>query len=166
MLPELLKNHNMYRYEISNYGKINTQSKHNLRYWTCLPYIGLGLGAASYYPINTVDIKTDYIRENNTRDFCKYLNLKFDGEKEIIPLDEQMKEFMMLGFRCISGPDRNSFKNRFQLDYLDVFKKELCYLKSKGLIEVDTSAKLTKKGYDFANEVFREFVWFLFIYLT
>ena len=158
LLPDLLKKYNMFRYEISNYGKNNTQSKHNLRYWRCLPYIGFGLGAASYYPLNKEESKSDYIRESNTRDFKNYLNLDFNGDKEILSLKEQMKEYMMLGFRCVSGPDRKSFIDRFGKDYIDIFNKELNKLISKGLITVDYSAKLTDKGLDFANEVFREFV--------
>ncbi len=157
-MPEILKKHDMFRYEISNYGKIDTQSRHNLRYWKCLPYIGLGLGAASYYPTNKEERNSDYIRESNTRNLKNYINKNFVGECEIISLNEQMKEFMMLGFRCATGPDRRSFFNRFNIDYFDIFKEQLEFLKSKGLISLEDSAKLTEKGYDFANEVFREFV--------
>lgn len=155
-MSDLLNKYNLFRYEISNYSKPNDQSKHNLRYWNCLPYIGLGLGAASYYP--THNINSEYIRESNTRDFHDYLNLRYQGEKEEISLNEQMKEFMMLGFRCVNGPDRVSFNKRFNIDYIEVFKNELNLLESKGLITIENSAKLTKKGFDFANEVFREFV--------
>ncbi len=36
-------------YEISNYGKIGCESRHNLMYWTGdKPYLAFGCGAASY----------------------------------------------------------------------------------------------------------------------
>ena len=37
------------QYEISNWAKPGHECKHNLVYWECEPYIGLGLGAHSLY---------------------------------------------------------------------------------------------------------------------
>ena len=37
------------RYEISNYAKEGFACRHNLGYWDGVPYLGLGLGASSYY---------------------------------------------------------------------------------------------------------------------
>lgn len=49
------------RYEISNYARSGYECRHNLGYWTGVPYLGLGLGAASYYEgkrfRNTYDMK-------------------------------------------------------------------------------------------------------------
>lgn len=157
-IPKFIKEHSMRMYEISNFSRIGCESRHNLKYWKCLPYIGFGLGAASYYPVDSTDKNSDYIRETNTRKFIDYNNKYYLGEKEIIDKEEQMKEFMMLGFRCVSGPNKNTFKSRFGCDYADVFKEQLERLSEKGLIVFNRAAKLTKKGYDFANEVFREFV--------
>ena len=36
------------RYEISNYAKPGRECRHNIGYWTGVPYLGLGLGASSY----------------------------------------------------------------------------------------------------------------------
>lgn len=156
--PSLVKEYNLSRYEISNYARLDTKSVHNLKYWNCLPYIGIGLGAASYYPLNKHNLSTEYIRQTNTVNFKDYLEFFFDGEKEIITLEEQMYEYMMLGFRKIKGPEPEAFKKRFGCCYLEKFRDKLTLLESKGLITVGHSAKLTEKGYDYANEVFREFI--------
>ena len=36
------------RYEISNFAKAGFESRHNLKYWQCLPYIGLGAAALGF----------------------------------------------------------------------------------------------------------------------
>ena len=157
-IPKLLRDYHLSQYEISNYARLDTMSKHNLKYWKCLPYIGFGLGAASYYPLNKDNNYTEYIRESNTKNFTDYLQFYFNGEKEIIDFNEQMYEFMMLGFRQTKGPDPRAFTKRFGCLYTEVFKEKLKKLAEKGLIILTTSAKLSPKGFDYANEVFREFV--------
>ncbi|TGL75509.1 radical SAM family heme chaperone HemW [Leptospira jelokensis] len=44
-LPELMKSHGYRWYEVSNYAKPGFESKHNLKYWTFEPYLGIGPGA-------------------------------------------------------------------------------------------------------------------------
>ena len=157
-IPKLLRDYHLSQYEISNYARLDTMSRHNLKYWKCLPYVGFGLGAASYYPLNKENDHTEYIRESNTKNFTDYLQFYFNGEKEIIFFKEQMYEFMMLGFRQTKGPDPVAFKKRFGCLYTEVFKEKLEKLAAKDLIILKTSAKLSPKGFDYANEVFREFV--------
>ena len=82
-----------------------------------------------------------------------YVFLSSDTLKDLI-----IYKYMMLGFRLLSGPDRAGFIKRFGLDYSEYFNEILCNLKNKGLICFDNNAKLTSKGLDFANEVFREFI--------
>ena len=49
MTVEKLKEFGFDRYEISNYAKPGFESRHNLIYWHCGEYIGLGAGAHSYF---------------------------------------------------------------------------------------------------------------------
>ena len=44
-----LAEHGYHRYEISNYAKKGFESRHNSGYWTGHPYLGFGIGAASFY---------------------------------------------------------------------------------------------------------------------
>ena len=149
----------MLQYEISNYAKKCNKSKHNLKYWEGKPYIGFGLGATSYYPDDIENEKGSYIREKNTEDFKDYIMGCGKSEYEVLNLNTQMREFMMMGFRKIHGPSLKDFEERFGCSYFDMFAKQLKELKKQGLIEsTKKSVKLTKKGLDYANEVFREFV--------
>ena len=157
-VSSLAKEYYLSQYEISNYARSDTKSVHNMKYWKCLPYIGLGLGAASYYPADKNNPQGDYIRASNTRVLSDYNEFYFTGESEIISVEEQMNEYMMLGFRKITGPDCRVFKKRFGCWYHDKFKDKLEMLASKGLINFNKNARLTEKGLDYANDVFREFV--------
>lgn len=44
-LPELMEKKGYRWYEVSNYAKLGFESKHNLKYWTFEPYLGIGPGA-------------------------------------------------------------------------------------------------------------------------
>ena len=46
---QILARHGYHRYEISNYAKDGFESRHNSGYWTGREYLGLGLGASSYF---------------------------------------------------------------------------------------------------------------------
>ena len=45
---EYLENKGFCHYEISNFSKGDPQSRHNLKYWKCEEYLGLGPSAHSY----------------------------------------------------------------------------------------------------------------------
>ena len=75
-----------------------------------------------------------------------------------------MNEFMLLGFRLTKGPDPKMFYKRFNKFYHIIYKEVLDKLERLGLIQISNvkgkfiSYCLTGKGYDFANQVFMEFV--------
>ena len=43
-----LKDKGYNQYEISNYSKEGKECRHNIIYWQCENYLGLGAGAAGY----------------------------------------------------------------------------------------------------------------------
>lgn len=61
------------RYEISNYAKPGFKCRHNVGYWTEVPYLGLGLGASSFMW---------NCRFSNVSDMDTYMNLDFTGSME------------------------------------------------------------------------------------
>ena len=142
-------------YEISNFAKPGRECAHNLKYWRQEEYLGVGLGAASFL---------DGMRFANGDDLGKYI--AYDGncgtrEKNELSEDELRKEFMMLGFRMLQGPDFSLFEEKFRLRPEKCFGEALVRLTGDGFItplEEKRGFALTEKGLHFANSVFREFL--------
>ena len=144
-------------YEISNFAKPGYYAKHNLDCWSQKEYLGFGLSASSY---------ENNTRYSNIKDLSKYIkNIESNNCKKNIIVEEkqdveaQMKEYMMLGFRKILGVDITKFEKKFGVNPLVKYKDVLEKLLVEQLIEYSAEyLRLSKKGIDFANMVFKEFV--------
>lgn len=139
------------RYEISNYAMPGYESRHNLKYWSCDEYIGIGVAAASY---------TDGVRRSNTNNLKDYISGSYHGDaREVLANNDKMGEFMMLGLRKISGVSDKEFEKRFGCSMEYVYKKQLERFIKLGAIEYeDGRCRLTERGLDVANAVMCEFV--------
>lgn len=157
LAKRILEENKYIQYEISNFCKSGFQSKHNLDCWEQKEYIGYGVAAHSYL---------DKERFSNVNDINKYIeNIKSDNIIKNYIIEErqnkyqEMQEFMMLGLRKLDGINISKFKQKFIENPLYIFRKELNKLVEADLIEVDgDNIKLSKKGLDFANLVWEEFI--------
>ena len=136
-------------YEISNFARKTEDeskpvaSRHNQKYWSFAPYIGLGPAAHSFIePMrywNTSDINT-YISETE----AGRLPL---AEKETLTTEQLIIESVYLGLRQISGIDLLWFNHRFGLDFHSIFKQVIEELTTEGLITIsDTHCSLSHRG--------------------
>lgn len=152
---KILEKNGFKQYEISNFAKKGYESKHNLDCWNQEEYAGMGLAAHSYINrkrFSNIDNIDKYIENKNNLSENVVLNESQNKE-------EQAKEFMMIGLRKIDGISISEFERKFRINPLFYFRFEISNLTEKDLIEVDLDRiKLTKKGLDFANIVFEEFV--------
>lgn len=148
---EALKEKGFMRYEISNYAKKGFESKHNLKYWDCDEYIGIGLGAHSY-----IDGK----RFSNTENLASYLkgdDIHQSGE--ILTREDMIGEFMMLGLRKTDGINRDEFIKRFGIELEVIYKDAIDRFVKLGLMELkENCCLLTERGLDLYNTVACEFV--------
>ncbi len=154
---KMLENTGYIHYEISNFAKKGFESKHNLSCWNGEEYIGVGVAAHSY---------TNNVRYSNIGDIEEYIN-NFENGKAIDNFvfhekqtnESKMKDYMILGLRKIEGINIDIFKNKFLQNPLYLFRKELEQLINEKLLIVDGNyIKLTDKGLDLANLVWKEFV--------
>ena len=168
-------------YEISNFAEKGKESKHNINCWLQKEYIGIGVAAHSYLNnirySNCVDIEKyinniyeqsntdiwDFIIKNDNRNFLINDNLQVVESiyqvNEIQRLEDQKKEYMLLGLRKIKGVEISKFKERYIDNPIFLYKNELDKLSKENLIQIDGNyIKLTNRGLDFANLVWEEFV--------
>lgn len=141
-------------YEISNFAIDGKYSKHNMNCWEQKEYIGFGVSAHSY--INKK-------RFSNTESLNEYLSEDYKKIKilqEVQNIEDEQKEYMLLGLRKIDGIKISKFKEKFNgQNPIFLFKKELDKLVKQELLQVDLdNIKLTRKGLDLANLVWEEFV--------
>lgn len=142
-----LKESGYCHYEISNYAKAGYESIHNLKYWNKEEYIGVGMGATSY--LNST-------RSTNSSFINKYFK-KMDVYIEELTLQDEKKEFMLLGLRKIKGVSKKEYRKRFNSTIEKDFN--LDKLKIMGLLaEDEENIYLTAKGQLLGNIVFEEFV--------
>lgn len=152
---ERLKEAGYFSYEIANFAKKGFESQHNSSYWIGRPYLGLGLGASSYF---------EGERYNNTEILSEYCNVNYDfiGErKAVIQLSEkeEMEEFMFLGLRMTDGIEEKAFLEEFSTSVEDVYGFVLNQLQRDGWIERGGGRIwLTEAGVDVSNTILSEFL--------
>ena len=136
-------------YEISNFVRKTEDkskslaSRHNQKYWSFAPYIGLGPAAHSF---------TEPMRYWNTSDINTYISETEAGrlplaEKETLTTEQLIIESIYLGLRKISGIDLLWFNLRYGLDFHSTFKQVIEELTAGGLITIsETHCALSHKG--------------------
>ena len=136
-------------YEISNFARSSdslttlTTSRHNQKYWSFAPYIGLGPSAHSFFESK---------RRWNHRDLSAYLSdleagkLPVAGE-ETLSRDQLMIEAIYLGLRTIKGIKRAWFHQIFGIDFVELFKKTVTDLEKEGYVCVsENRCALSRQG--------------------
>lgn len=133
------------RYEVSNYAKAGKMCRHNIVYWECLPYLGIGCAAHS-----DMDGKRFY----NAEDFDAYLN---HVPAQMEDAGGRMFERMMMGLRMVRGVDERRFIRDFGCAPEDVWRQSLPRLMREGMIaRADGRLCLTARGMQVMNAVLVE----------
>ncbi len=152
-----LQNAGYERYEISNYAKPGYACIHNQVYWTGGEYLGLGLGAASYWKgarfSNTPDME-EYM-EN-----CSRARIT-ENRKEIVTATQKsrMEEYMFLGLRMIRGVSIREFERRFGIPMNRIYGTVIRSYIGQGLLKIEQDRlMLTERGIDVSNSVMADFL--------
>jgi oxygen-independent coproporphyrinogen III oxidase len=153
---DFLSTHGYIPYEISNFSRIDTKvaklyrSRHNQKYWTFAPYIGLGPSAHSY-----IDPKRFW----NVKSIDHYIRTIQSGNsptagEESLSMEQQMIESIFLGLRTKEGIDLNRFEKKFGPVFSNLFSRPLKNLTPHGyLILSDTFCRLTPAGMRFHDSI-------------
>ena len=143
---EFLSQNGYAQYEISNFARAGYESRHNLKYWNCDEYLGLGIAAHS-----------DFcgVRFGNSRDIDAYLSGNDITEERSIPdTNERINEYVMLRFRLCEGVDEAVFEERFGVSFAKLFGKQLApYLTAGLVLHEDAHYRFTKEGMLVSNAI-------------
>ena len=140
------------RYEISNYAKPGRACRHNIGYWTGLPYLGLGLGASSYmggcrFAVNS-DMK-QYLEEKP--------GMFTDVEK--LTKKDMEEEFFYVGLRMTAGVSLPEFERRFGVSAKDVYPGLMeMFVEEKAAVFQGDRFVLTDYGLDVSNYIMAQFL--------
>lgn len=143
------------QYEISNFAKTGYECRHNLRYWTCGEYLGIGPAAHSYFGGHRYAIKP--LVGQYTKEMLKKPSaIPEDLLSEDVAIDRREKiiEYLMLGFRLARGIDTADFANRFNADFDSVFGKKCAMYIQHGFMTYKNGCyAFTPKGMYVSNMI-------------
>jgi oxygen-independent coproporphyrinogen-3 oxidase len=143
------------RYEVSNFALPGKESRHNLRYWHMRNWFGLGPAASG----TLIDDRSGMgLRVDVKPDITAYITRR-PGDRppqteEILDSSALIRESLLMGFRCLEGPDTALFRKRFRRDIRDLIPQTFASWESRGLLQKDRPA-LTGKGLRFLNAFLR-----------
>ncbi|MBC6696015.1 oxygen-independent coproporphyrinogen III oxidase [Terrisporobacter mayombei] len=150
-----LKSHGYNQYEISNYAKEGYECNHNILYWKCENYVGIGASASGFL---------SGTRYNNVSSLSEYEKMILEGKKPIdweekLSIKDEIEESIFLGLRMNEGIKFKDFKIKYDLDFIEKYKNEIEKLEKLNLIDVnELGMRLTQKGREISNSVFVEFM--------
>jgi putative oxygen-independent coproporphyrinogen III oxidase len=137
-------------YEISNWAKPGYRSRHNLKYWQRVSYLGFGAGAHSFDGTK---------RWANVHDSAEYVRRIESGEAvreqiEPVTVGQALEEEIFLGLRQLDGIDFARIEREYNAAEL---RSRVDSLASQGLLKRDgANVRLAPDRLAVSNEIFSE----------
>lgn len=151
---EILEGEGYGNYEISNFARRGYECRHNLIYWNCHDYLGVGAGAHSH--IRRGGEEGWGRRWSNVRNPELYIKrVTGDGNAVCASYDlsrtTALEDTLLMGLRISDGVEIEDLKERFGCE---PDNRGLEYLESDGFILTDGGRlRLTAKGRTFTDEL-------------
>lgn len=145
---EYLENAGFFQYEISNFSKPGFESKHNLKYWNCEEY--LGLGTASHSFLNSKRFYHD-------RNFEEYLK----NPTDYIPDGDggNFEEFAMLKLRLTKGLSLTEASEKFSKEKFEKILENSEKFIAVKLMNFDSeNLYFTRQGFLLSNTILSEII--------
>ena len=121
---EFLAQNGYAQYEISNFARPGYMCRHNLKYWNCEEYLGLGVAAHSFF----MGSRFSFIRNLD-----RYLNgleipssaIRLTDQNDVVSPRERLGEYVMLRLRLTAGIDTRDFARRFGASFEQLYGRRL-----------------------------------------
>ncbi len=136
-------------YEVSNYARPGSESRHNLAYWLYENYYGVGIGATS---------KIDDRMIANNRNIHKYIAGENIQEIEVLTKADTMFNHLMMNFRLKKGIDIANFNQRHDVDIFEVYQKAFNEHLECDIFVVDGYLRLSDQAHNNLNGILVDFL--------
>jgi oxygen-independent coproporphyrinogen-3 oxidase len=143
------------QYEISNFARVGSESRHNLKYWRREPYLGFGLDAHSMVRARS----SAALRFCTTAELAEYLSGDQVQDVRELRASEELEEAWFLGLRLRAGVAWQDLATEFGARRVEKFLpvvSELCRLEL--VTDHEGVVRLTRRGLLFSNDVFARFL--------
>jgi len=164
-----LKNYR--HYEISNFAKPGFECRHNLKYWNCDEYLGLGCASHSYFAETRFSMRRDLMlfvdameADLSGGDMLTDDGVRLDRDrlKSAQPVDElyaltpteRVGEYIMLRLRLTDGVSSEQFNRRFGLNFDALYGRKLkIYIDNEFMTYDGDRYAFTPKGMYVSNYI-------------
>jgi len=138
------------QYEISNFAREGSRSRHNVKYWQRAPYIGFGLDAHSM-----LLMETGAVRFANADELSDYRGVESVGAVARVGEREAFEETIFLGLRMCDGVSVADLREKFSREFVKTCEEAAQELIADGLMTDEGGCwRLTLRGRLVSNEVF------------
>lgn len=159
------------QYEISNFARPGHECRHNLKYWNCDEYLGLGCAAHSYFANMRFSMKRDLMLYIDAMEADMAGGGMFTGDgiameqeqmKNAQPIDEmytvapseRIGEYIMLRLRLTEGISASEFQARFGMNFDAVYGRRLKIYIDNDFMRYDGDRyRFTPKGMYVSNYI-------------
>ena len=153
---EQLEGAGVSQYEISNFGRAGSESRHNLKYWTRQPYLGFGVDAHSMLVSATPE--ADAIRFAAADVLERYVAGSL-SQRTVVSRGAAMEETFFLGLRLNRGVSLRQIAATFGQSVVENLRPTITELVTDALLQQDGDViRLTQGGRLLSNEVFQAFL--------
>ena len=144
-----MKNNGYEQYEISNFCKPNSYSRHNSSYWKKDNYLGLGPSAHSF-----LGDKRLWNVSNNGK-YIKSLEMgTLPLQEECLTVRDRYNEYVMTSLRTKWGCSLQVIETDFSLEFANYFKEEIQSYVVQGYVNLDMEVYyLTESGKLLADRI-------------
>ena len=144
------------QYEISNFARAGSESRHNLKYWTRQPYLGFGVDAHSMLASATPEAEAVRFA---TADVLEKYVAGSPLQRTVVSRTNALEECFFLGLRLNQGVNLREVAASFGQQALDSLSPAIAELAGDGLLQRDSDIlRLTPRGRLLSNEVFQLFL--------
>jgi oxygen-independent coproporphyrinogen III oxidase len=144
------------QYEISNFARAGQESRHNLKYWTRLPYLGFGVDAHSM--VISASKPREAVRFASPDSLEEYV-AGVSPARNPVPVEAALEETFFLGLRLNRGVDLKNVAKEFGEAAIGAVSDPISDCMGSGLLEREGDViRLTPRGRLLSNEVFERFI--------